>query len=169
MGLDSLPGISAECGGKVWDPLGLAANADEANLNLMRAAELKHGRVAMLATVGWAWTATGTHFTGTLSKSQKITFDELAQLDNLAAAAKVPSAGIWQIIIVCGIVEVTWERMYPSNKSAGNYGVPAMTQDPEKLKELELAELKHGRLAMLGIISFACALAIPGSVPLYPF
>ena len=122
----------------------LTNDMDESNLNLMRAAELKHGRVAMLATVGWAWTATGTHFTGTLSKSQKITFDELAQLDNLAAAAKVPSAGIWQIIIVCGIVEVTWERMYPSNKSAGNYGVPAMTQDPEKLKELELAELKHG-------------------------
>merc|ERR1712072_689265 len=48
-----------------------------------------------------------------------------------------------------GIIEVTWERMYPSNKSAGNYGVPAMTQDPAKLKELELAELKHGRLAMV--------------------
>ena len=91
-------------------------------------------------------------------------------------------------------------RRYPSYKSAGNYGVPAMTQDPAKLAELELAELKHGapryaeivpdaaeiralegdawaecrvpgagRLAMVGIISFACAAAIPGSVPLYPF
>jgi len=28
---------------------------------------------------------------------------------------------------------------------------------------------KNGRLAMIGIISYACAAAIPGSVPLYPF
>merc|ERR1719262_1004533 len=98
MGLDSLPGISAECGGKVWDPLGLAANADEANLNLLRAAELKHGRVAMLATVGWAWTATGAHFEGTLSPSAGISFASLAALDPLTAASKVPGAGIWQMI-----------------------------------------------------------------------
>ena len=38
-----------------------------------------------------------------------------------------------------------------------------------KLKELETIELKHGRLAMIGIISFACAVALPGSVPFYPF
>jgi hypothetical protein len=44
-----------------------------------------------------------------------------------------------------------------------------MTKDPTKLKELELMELKNGRLAMIGIISFACAEAIPGSVPFYPF
>ena len=44
-----------------------------------------------------------------------------------------------------------------------------MTQDPERLKELQLMELKNGRLAMIGIISFATAAAIPGSVPFYPF
>ena len=44
-----------------------------------------------------------------------------------------------------------------------------MTQDPERLKELQLMELKNGRLAMIGIISFATAVAIPGSVPFYPF
>ena len=78
--------------------------------------------------------------------------------------------------------------------------MPACTIDPEKLKELQLAELKNGarlapraasrllhpchpcavltsfpplcnagRLAMIGIISFATAVAIPGSVPFYPF
>ena len=30
-------------------------------------------------------------------------------------------------------------------------------------------ELKNGRLAMIGIISFACAVSIPGSVPFYPW
>ena len=56
-----------------------------------------------------------------------------------------------------------------SYECAGDYGVPKMTKDPTKLKELELMELKNGRLAMIGIISFACAEAIPGSVPFYPF
>ena len=55
------------------------------------------------------------------------------------------------------------------SKCAGNFGVPAVTTDPEKFKELQMAELKNGRLAMIGIISFACAVGIPGSVPLYPF
>ena len=59
MGVEQLVGASEEISGKVWDPLGLSDNMDEGNLNLVRAAELKHGRVAMLATVGWAWTATG--------------------------------------------------------------------------------------------------------------
>ena len=65
--------------------------------------------------------------------------------------------------------QVFWENKYPSYKCGGNYGVPAMTTDPEKLKELQLAELKNGRLAMIGIISFATAVALPGSVPFYPF
>jgi len=143
---------------------------DESNLNLVRAAELKHGRVAMLANVGWLWTATGTHFDGLISTSKGISFADLAAAGNpLLAAEKIPAAGIWQIILAIGALEIIWENKYPATECAGNFGVPAMTQDPEKLKEFELAELKHGRLAMIGIISYACAAAIPGSVPLYPF
>merc|ERR1719199_1240486 len=81
MGVSDLVGVSTETGNKVWDPLGLSDNMDEQNLKLIRAAELKHGRVAMLATVGWAWTATGTHFEGMLSPSAGISFASLAQLD----------------------------------------------------------------------------------------
>jgi len=169
MGVESLIGASTEISGKVWDPLGLADNMDEGNLNLVRAAELKHGRVAMLATVGWAWTATGAHFEGMLSTSQKISFADVCALGPIAGAAKVPGAGIWQMIAAIGCLEVFWENKYPATECAGDFGVPRMTQDPEKLKELQLMELKNGRLAMIGIISFACAEAIPGSVPFYPF
>merc|ERR1719261_2418122 len=166
----ALPGVSAEFGYKVWDPLGLSKNMDESNLNLLRAAELKHGRVAMLANVGWAWTATGTHFEGMLSTSKNISFADCAAAGNpILAAAKVPGAGIWQMIFAIGALEVFWEGKYPSNQCAGNFGVPPATQDPERLKFFQEAELKNGRLAMIGIISYACAAAIPGSVPLYPF
>merc|ERR1719326_232421 len=169
MGVSDLAGISTEVGNKVWDPLGLSDNMDEGNLNLIRAAELKHCRVAMLACVGWAWTATGTHFEGMLSLHPPVSFASLAALDPLTAASKVPGAGIWQMILAIGSLEVYWENKYPSNKFAGNFGVPACTQDPEKFKELRLAELKNGRLAMIGIVSFATATALPGSVPFYPF
>ena len=36
-----------------WDPLGLNANADAATFNRRRAVEIKHGRVAMFATMGY--------------------------------------------------------------------------------------------------------------------
>jgi len=143
---------------------------DEQNLRLIRAAELKHGRVAMLAIVGWRWTATGTHFEGMISTSKGISFADCAAAgDPLKAAALVPGAGIWQMIFAIGALEVYWEGKYPSNECAGNFGVPAVTNDPAKLKELQTIELKHGRLAMIGIISFASAVALPGSVPFYPF
>jgi len=170
MGVTDLPGISTETGNVLWDPLELSKNMDEGNLNLVRAAELKHGRVAMLATVGWAWTATGTHFEGMISTSKKISFADLAAAaDPIAAAAKMPAAGVWQMIFAIGALEVFWENKYPATENAGFYGVPACTQDPEKFKELQLMELKNGRLAMIGIISFACAVGVPGSVPFYPF
>merc|ERR1711907_614627 len=37
------------------------------------------------------------------------------------------------------------------------------------LKNMQLRELKNGRLAMIGIASFLAAEAVPGSVPLYPW
>ena len=36
-----------------WDPLGLVADGDKAKFDLYREAELKHGRVAMLAVLGY--------------------------------------------------------------------------------------------------------------------
>ena len=41
--------------GSERDPLKLADKMDESNLHLSRAAGLKHGRGALLATAGWAW------------------------------------------------------------------------------------------------------------------
>jgi len=170
MGVSDLPGISTETGNVLWDPLGLSKNMDESNLNLIRAAELKHCRVAMLATVGWSWTATGTHFEGMLSFNPPVSFADAAAAGNpIAAAVMVPGFGVLQMLLAIGTLEILWEKQYPATKCAGNFGVPAVTQDPEKLKFLQDAELKNGRLAMIGIISFACAVGVPGSVPLYPY
>ena len=136
--IDTLEGTGEETGGEIWDPLDIAGTVGDEALMWFRASELKHGRVAMLAIVGWAWTATGTHFEGLISTSKGISFADCAAAGNpLLAAAKVPGAGIWQMIFAIGALEVFWESKYPSYECAGNFGVPAVTSDPAKLKELQ--------------------------------
>lgn len=57
--LDSMPGITAPAG--KFDPLGYAQVGSQETLNWFRAAELKHGRVAMLATTGYLVQAVRTY------------------------------------------------------------------------------------------------------------
>lgn len=49
--VSTLPGAPFP-GGEVWDPVGLADGADPTDIKKWREAEIKHGRVAMLASVG---------------------------------------------------------------------------------------------------------------------
>lgn len=42
-----------------WDPLGICADDNKANFDRLRYVELKHGRVAMLAVVGYLVTYAG--------------------------------------------------------------------------------------------------------------
>jgi len=53
---------SAELG--CWDPLGFVTNGDQSRFDRLRSVELKHGRVAMLATWGYATTWSGARFPG---------------------------------------------------------------------------------------------------------
>jgi Chlorophyll A-B binding protein len=46
------------------DPLGLCADGDQANFDRLRYVEIKHGRVAMLAVVGYLVTYAGVRFPG---------------------------------------------------------------------------------------------------------
>ena len=50
MSIENLPGITGPLG--FFDPLGLSAKSDAVEISRLREAELKHGRVAMLAAVG---------------------------------------------------------------------------------------------------------------------
>lgn len=47
-----------------FDPLKLCANGDKENFDRLRYVELKHGRVAMLAVVGYLTTFAGVRFPG---------------------------------------------------------------------------------------------------------
>ena len=63
---------------KSFDPLGLSTLGSETTLTWFRAAELKHSRVAMLATTGYIVQASGWHFPGMLSKD--VSFESLSTM-----------------------------------------------------------------------------------------
>ena len=61
-----------------FDPFGLSSEADEATLGWYRHAELKHGRVAMLAFVGLTVQSLGLHTPGLyLSTSKGLKFEDM--------------------------------------------------------------------------------------------
>ena len=47
-----------------WDPLGYVTDGDQKRFDHLRGVELKHGRIAMLATWGYATTWSGARFPG---------------------------------------------------------------------------------------------------------
>jgi hypothetical protein len=48
----------------LFDPLGLVADGNEERFDILREYEITHGRVAMLAVVGYLTTAAGFRFPG---------------------------------------------------------------------------------------------------------
>ena len=125
-----------------FDPLNLAEKYD---LNWLREAELKHGRVTMLAIVGWIANDAGIKFPG----------DELVGVSSLDAHDVTAKTGhLWALLFFVGVCELLhmsvivprldgdWEGYEP-----GNYNLDPFKWTTPYTKE---AELKHSRLAMLG-------------------
>ena len=175
---------------KFWDPLNLSGmdmwgKGEEATVGWLRHAEIKHGRVAMAAFVGYCLQANGAHFPWGLTDS--VSFGDISaagypneQWDALPTLAKL------QIIAAIGLLEYFGESdfalgnsgekhymkggtpgFYPSLKSAGvPHPVPLDLWDPfgftkgmsaeKKAKSLK-AEINNGRLAMIGIFGLISA------------
>ena len=65
--VETLYGASKTFGEKVWDPLNLASIGTDGTVDFFRAAELKHGRIAMMACLGFLHHEAGIVFPGYLS------------------------------------------------------------------------------------------------------
>mmetsp|Transcript_24690 Transcript_24690/g.69307 ORF Transcript_24690/g.69307 Transcript_24690/m.69307 type:complete len:197 (+) Transcript_24690:139-729(+) len=161
--LDGLRGPGPETGGKVFDPLELAQWAP---VDHLRKAELANGRSAMLATVGWVFPKQFGTFDGPVDTT-----------DPIDAFFKADPQWWAQFIVFCAVIEGIKYRGEMEGKSftgeidkeaaldwTGNW---KKMNDKEK-EDMAMKELKNGRLAMLGIASFASSYFIPGSVPGLP-
>merc|ERR1719445_1298201 len=140
----------------LWDPLGCLNGIDQDTFDRYRYAEIKHGRVAQLAFLGHLITALGIRFPGYLSIGENIKFSDVPA--GLGALEAVPTYGLLQIFLFCGVLEGTvWKQS--ADSFPGDFGdseVPVgwirEFTDEEKY-DLRAKELNQGRAAMMGILA----------------
>ena len=162
-----MPGATAPFKG--FDPLGLATLGSESTLAWFRAAELKHSRVAMLATTGYLVQGAGIHFPGMLSSD--VSFESVSALKPLDAWAAVPDEGKAQIYFTIFLAEIISESKGTHYTKGGDLPTIVFPPidftgvDPAELAKKQDRELNNGRLAMIAIMSFCAAANIEGSVP----
>ena len=96
---ETVVGITAPVG--FFDPLGFSAGKSDTIMNYYRESELKHGRVAMAACLGWYITSSGVH----------PAFNSELSSDPLKAMAELPLVGWLQFVLGCGAVEWLTEKI----------------------------------------------------------
>jgi len=193
--LDDAFGVSVETGNKC-PPLGRAILEDARPdaLKWFQNAEIKHGRIAMIATIGFMVQKFGVHFplylgpSGSnvfspasdsawlLSSTTGVTFSDIASAAPLDAIKMVPGAGWLQIFFMAGWFEcVAYDRQWnKENPIPGDYGYDPLGftkreggWESEELKSLRLKEIKNGRVAMMSIAGWVANEAIPGAFPVW--
>jgi len=174
--IDEAFGVSVETGGKC-PPLGakILEGAKPDALKWFQNSEIKHGRIAMVATIGFMVQKFGVHFplylgpSGSnafspesadawlLSSTSGVTFSDVSQAAPLDAISMVPMAGWLQVFFVAGWFEcIAFERQWnQDNDIPGDYGYDPLGftkrdggWDSEELTSLRLKEIKNGRVAM---------------------
>jgi len=124
-----------------WDPLKLCAETEE-GFRKLRAAELKHGRVSMMAAVG----AVAQHY---------ITFPGFSSVPRgLDAAFTFPgNLGFVVLLGMAGYAEVVLWKQDPS-KEVGDFGDPLGLTNSIGAYDIEMRskELNNGRFAMFAAI-----------------
>merc|ERR1719311_1314281 len=113
--VDSLEGTGEETGGELWDPLGISNTVSDEAIMWFRASELKHGRVAMLATVGYLTGAAGFTFPGEIAKG--VSFASVNSDGVYNAWGNVPEEGKFQILFL--ILETATESKKPHYMRGG--------------------------------------------------
>jgi len=139
----------------VYDPLNLLAEPVEYPRRSYRRyveLEIKHGRIAMLATLGVIVTETGFRWPGYISKTLDLKFSDIpgGALDSWAA---VPALGWLQIVGFIVFLELAYGAQDPKKEPGDVGGVSWIRYDDPETKKFKLnAERNNGRAAMMGII-----------------
>jgi hypothetical protein len=145
--------------------------------------ELKHGRAAMIATLGFSFQKLGITFDKFtpheyLSVTQNVKFADLAAMGPIDALKAIPVEGYAQVFFTIMAIEiyelthrngeiVTGASVAPGLQSGGLTG--DLGWNPLKVKvddRRRLVEIQNGRAAMFAITAWVCAETIPGSMPL---
>mmetsp|Transcript_109621 Transcript_109621/g.266483 ORF Transcript_109621/g.266483 Transcript_109621/m.266483 type:complete len:264 (-) Transcript_109621:244-1035(-) len=125
-----------------FDPLGFAKADDPAGFRILRMAELKHGRVAMMASIGLV----AQHFL-------KLPGAESVPAGIGALSTVAGQVGFVAIFAWSGVLEGVWKE--EPGKEPGNFG------DPFGLgmydAEMRNREINNGRFAMIAVTGILAA------------
>eukprot|EP00929_Paragymnodinium_shiwhaense_P074148 TRINITY_DN3791_c0_g1_i5.p1 TRINITY_DN3791_c0_g1~~TRINITY_DN3791_c0_g1_i5.p1 ORF type:complete len:269 (+),score=70.36 TRINITY_DN3791_c0_g1_i5:177-983(+) len=138
-------GVTAPLG--YFDPLNFSKAGDEEGFRKLRIAEIKHGRVAMMAAVG----AVIQHF-AKLPGFAKVP-------SGLGAVTTMPgTAGFVVLVLASGALELlVWKDDDPK-KAPGNYGNPLSLGIPIGWgSDMRNFEINNGRMAMFSAIGIIAA------------
>mmetsp|Transcript_4646 Transcript_4646/g.6042 ORF Transcript_4646/g.6042 Transcript_4646/m.6042 type:complete len:253 (-) Transcript_4646:241-999(-) len=156
-----------------FDPLGFSTspvgpwfmgadgrNGVEGNLNWYREAELIHGRIAQIAVIGFI--APGLF--GTLPGNEWTGINAYSYTNPLEAFSRAPPLALLQIFLFMSFLEIkriniikeVGENYVPGDLGIGQgegdrWNPLNLNYSPEEYEEKQLQEIKHCRLAMLGI------------------
>merc|ERR1719471_635201 len=145
-----------------WDPAGFAADGNAENFARQRQTEIKHGRISMLATMGYITPELTGKIPGSLSPSAGLKFADVP--NGLAAISKVPAAGWAQIVAYCAFCELSQDQSAGSPAASGDFGWKLLTSsDQTELTKKLSAEVANGRLAMMAIIGMFFQDGLTGS------
>ena len=155
--------FSKEIGAQIplgfWDPLGLVDGVEQDEFDRLRWVELKHGRVAMLAVVGYLVTYAGVRFPG----AENIP-SGFAALDNLPGMVWAQMIATWSMMEAAN--QDQFKGPWGTNQNALgdspaefkgdfrngalDFGWDKLSDDAKRRKRA--IELNQGRAAQMGIL-----------------
>lgn len=160
--VDTMPGAVAPLG--LFDPLGFASRADETTLKRYREAELTHGRVAMLASVGF--------LVGEEVEGSSFLFDASVSGPAITHLTQVPTP-FWTVLVIAILnaelyrarrgwvaptdVPVDQPGLLRDDYVPGdlNFDPLGLTPtEPGAFYVMQTKELQNGRLAMVAAAGF---------------
>jgi hypothetical protein len=168
--IESMTGIVAPTG--FFDPLRFAERAPSNTLKRYRECELTHGRVAMLATVGF--------LAGEAVQNTNFLWNAQVSGPAITHIPQIP-ATFWVLLtLFIGVAELSRAQtamVPPSDIPVGKAGrmredynpgdigfdpLNLMPESSEEFYRLQTKELQNGRLAMLGAAGFLAQEAVNG-------
>lgn len=138
-----------------FDPLGLVADGDQEKFDRLRFVELKHGRISMLAVVGYLVQEAGIRLPGNIDYSGTAFADVR---NGFAAFNDIQPAGIAQLVLLVGFLELAVMKDITGGEFVGDFRNDFFdlgwdTFDEETKMSKRAIELNQGRAAMMGILA----------------
>lgn len=145
-----------------FDPLGFTTTITElgGDLNYVREAELMHGRMSMLATVGFIAPA--------VFGKLPVAWTEGVSTNPIEAQYQLPPEIFGQLIASMFIAEgLRAQIVFGGDRAPGDHGFDPFNISPKteaEMHTMKTKELLNGRLAMIAVTGFFFQLQVTGHI-----